>query len=506
MMSRVTGSLLLLLTVVAWGYPARRSTCLRPSSQQRLNAAPRWLSAVKKTIPHCLSDAKKAVTLWLFGSTLLARPTHTSAKADGVVATSASKRVKWIDIVGQNRQRTSAHDYFGNQQNNKNERGEGDGDAGGSGSALGGGGSAAGKRGSKGSMSASSSFVRDAVRSVGPSVVRIDCERDIPQMVTMFAPENFREGDTMKVSGSGFVVSSDGYILTNAHVVEGAKKTTISLSNGRSFKAAIVALDELTDLAVLKAEVTPADAKYLTIAPLGDSAKLQSGDWVIAVGCPVGLDFTVTLGIVSSPKRSAMEVGATHLKGSYIQTDAALNSGNSGGPLVNDLGEVVGINTMVRTNTEAIGFAIPINRARKIYEVLKQGRKPTHAYFGVEVMTITPDFAHIHNDDPNAQRLAQIHGALVTRVLPGSPAASSGLRKNDIIVEVNGNSVSNSHDADIWLDQCKPGAAAKLKIARGEGGGEVHIEATPQDLLTMIEEKNKRRGPVAVRPKALDIH
>jgi S1-C subfamily serine protease len=123
----------------------------------------------------------------------------------------------------------------------------------------------AGKRGSKGSLSSSSSFVRDAVRSVGPSVVRIDCERDIPQMVTMFAPENFREGDTMKVSGSGFVVSSDGYILTNAHVMEGAKKTTISLSNGRSFKAAIVALDELTDLAVLKAEVTPSDARYLTI-------------------------------------------------------------------------------------------------------------------------------------------------------------------------------------------------------------------------------------------------
>ena len=296
-------------------------------------------------------------------------------------------------------------------------------------------------------------------------------------------------------------MSADGFILTNAHVVEGAKKTTISLSNGRSFKASVLAFDELTDLAVLKADVSAADAKFLTLAPLGDSARLQSGDWVIAVGCPVGLDFTVTLGIVSSPTRSAMEVGATHLKGSYIQTDAALNSGNSGGPLVNDCGEVVGINTMVRTNTEAIGFAIPINRAKKIYEILKTGKKPTHAYFGIEVMTITPDFASIHNDDPNAQRLAQIHGALVTRVLPGSPAAAAGLRKNDIIVQVNGAPIQNSHDADIYLDVCKPAAVTKLRVARGETGGELNLEATPENLLTMLEERNRRRGGmVAVKP------
>lgn len=462
-------------------------------------------SQVVQRFRDLLRHAKKSATLSIaLGSIVLPTPQRVGAAGKSsnyvVLEQIGSKKQslnhqKTKSITNnQQRQKTSMYDYFGNA-NNKNEREEN------VVSAQGGGGAT--QAGKRGKLLGASSFVREAVRSVGPSVVRIDCERDIPQMVTMFAPENFREGDTMKVSGSGFVVSSDGFILTNAHVVEGAKKTTISLSNGRSFKAVVVALDELTDLAVLKAEVTPSDSKYLTIAPLGDSAKLQSGDWVIAVGCPVGLDFTVTLGIVSSPKRSAMEVGATHLKGSYIQTDAALNSGNSGGPLVNDIGEVVGINTMVRTNTEAIGFAIPINRARAIYEVLKQGKKPTHAYFGIEVMTITPDFASIHNDDPNAQRLAQIHGALVTRVLPGSPAASSGLRKNDIIIEVNCIPIANSHDADIWLDQCKPGAAAKLKIARGETGGEVQLEAAPENLLTMIEEKNRRRGmgPVS-KPKA----
>lgn len=236
----------------------------------------------------------------------------------------------------------------------------------------------------------SNSFIRDAVKLVGPSVVRVDCEREISPLMTLLNPEAFKEGDTIKVSGSGIAVSTDGYLLTNSHVVQQAKSVTVTLSNGRSFKASVVAFDELTDLAVLKAEI---GYYALPKAPLGDSSSLQSGDWVIAVGCPVGLDFTVTLGIVSSPKRSAFEVGAVNLKGTYIQTDAALNSGNSGGPLVDSGGQVIGINTMVRTNTEAIGFAIPINRAKQIYKVLKQGKKPSHAYFGIDIMTLTPDFA-----------------------------------------------------------------------------------------------------------------
>lgn len=345
--------------------------------------------------------------------------------------------------------------------------------------------------------SSGTSFVRDAVRSVGPAVVRIDCEREIPPYMSMFS-ENLREGETVKISGSGIVVSSDGYLLTNAHVVEGSKKVTVTLSNGRTFKAQVIASDELTDLAVLKASVGD---ENMSKAPLGDSATLHSGDWVIAVGCPVGLDFTVTLGIVSSPKRSAYEVGAPHLKGSYIQTDAALNSGNSGGPLVNDMGEVIGINTMVRSNTEAIGFAIPINRALKIYETLKQGKKPTHAYFGLEVMTLTPDFARIHNDDPNAQQLPEVHGALVLRVAPGSPAAASGIRRNDIIVEVNGFAIGNSDDADVFLDQCKPGIVTKMKIARGEKAQKVELHAMPQDLLTIIDDRRRRQqSAMHVRP------
>ena len=154
------------------------------------------------------------------------------------------------------------------------------------------------------SKSTGSSFVRDAVRAVGPSVARIDCEKEIPPMLALFN-ENFKEGDLIKISGSGIVVSTDGYLLTNAHVVDGSKRIIITLSNGRAYKASLVSSDELSDLAVLKADV---GADSLQKAPIGDSSALVSGDWVIAVGCPVGLDFTVTLGVVSNPKRSAAEV------------------------------------------------------------------------------------------------------------------------------------------------------------------------------------------------------
>jgi S1-C subfamily serine protease len=234
---------------------------------------------------------------------------------------------------------------------------------------------------------------------------------------------------------------------------------------------------------------------------MGDSSSLQAGDWVVAVGCPVGLDFSVTLGVVSAPRRSAYEVGAYHLKGSYIQTDAALNSGNSGGPLVNEYGEVVGINTMVRTNTEAIGFAIPINRAKEIFNVLKHGKKPTHAYFGMEWSGITPDYAKINNEDPNASRLPEMHGMLVTRVLPGSPADKAGLRRNDVITEVNHEVITNIYDAERLFDMCKPGRTSIIKVYRGEQAIAHSLEAIPQDLYIMIEEKRKQQQSVyVIRP------
>lgn len=347
-------------------------------------------------------------------------------------------------------------------------------------------------------------FVRHAVRNVGPSVVRIDCEREISQFAHLFSDFSGNEAPSIiKVAGTGIVVNKEGLILTNAHVVEQAKKLTITLSTGRSFKASVVAFDEFTDLAVIKADISKEKGDFsLVQAPLGDSSSLHAGDWVIAVGCPVGLDFTVTLGVVSSPRRSAMEVGAPHLKGSYIQTDAALNSGNSGGPLVNDQGEVIGINTMVRTNTEAIGFAIPINRAQQIYEVLRQGKKPSHAYFGLEITSITPDNAKINNEDPNAQRIPEIIGALVLKVTPGSPAEAAGLRKMDVITKVNGHVIKNGDDAESHLDGCKPEKVSTITVARGENSVVMEVSATPQDLFKLLEEKKKQlqSSVVVIKP------
>lgn len=147
---------------------------------------------------------------------------------------------------------------------------------------------------------------------------------------------------------------------------------------------------------------------------------------------------------------------------------------------------------MVRTNTEAIGFAIPINRVKDIYNTLKQGKKPNHAYFGIEAVSLTPDYARISNDDPNSQRLPEIFGALVVRVVPNSPAASSGIRKYDVITEVNNKAIVNSGDAETYLDNCKPGSACKLRVTRGENSAVVDITAIPQDLLTIVEERKKR--------------
>lgn len=288
------------------------------------------------------------------------------------------------------------------------------------------------------------------------------------------------------------IMASDGYILTNAHVVDQTKKLSVTLANGRTFKATAVQSDELTDLAVLRIDTKGSAECQLTPAPLGDSSTLHSGDCVVAVGCPVGLDFTVTSGVVSNPKRSAAEVGAHTMKGSFIQTDAALNSGNSGGPLVNDRGEVVGINSMGLTNTQAIGFAIPINRAREIYEVLKTGKKPAHPFFGLEITSTSPDRIRIHNEDPNVPHLWETEGALINRVVPGSPADRAGVRRHDIIVSVNGASVRRAEDTEDRLASCKPGCNAGLGVVRGEAGLRLDLQIKPLDMHDMFAAAQKK--------------
>ncbi len=269
----------------------------------------------------------------------------------------------------------------------------------------------------------SHNFVAAAVKSVGDAVVRLDTERTIatnnqnpffddpffrdffgrdvfPQM-----PQEYRQ----QGQGSGFIIDSQGIILTNAHVVKDADQVSVKLRDGRTFKGEVRGVDEPSDLAVVKIQ-----GKDLPVAPLGDSSQIQVGEWAIAVGNPLGLDNTVTLGIISTLNRSSSQVGIPDMRLDFIQTDAAINPGNSGGPLLNDRGEVIGINTAIRAGAEGIGFAIPIDKAKAIKDRLARGEDIPHPYIGIQMLTLTPEVAQQFNDDPNSLMLVpEINGVLV---------------------------------------------------------------------------------------------
>ena len=219
------------------------------------------------------------------------------------------------------------------------------------------------------------------------------------------------------------------------------------------------------DLAAIR--IKPAGGKPLPTAPLGRSDELQVGDWVIAIGNAVGLDSTVTLGIVSSLSRSAAEVGIPNKKVNFIQTDAAINPGNSGGPLLNEFGEVIGINTAIRANAAGIGFAIPIDTAEKAMRELSAGRKIAHAYLGISMSSLTPDSARQNNADPNSNvDLPEEFGALVLAVAADTPAAKAGFRKYDLITELNGKKIKTAADAQGVVDASQVGASLSVKIVR----------------------------------------
>ncbi len=239
------------------------------------------------------------------------------------------------------------------------------------------------------------------------------------------SPREFkREGE-----GSGFVISSDGYIVTNAHVIEGADDITVAFLDGKETPAKVIGRDVKTDIALIKTET---EDKLLAL-PLGDSDSVRPGDWVVAIGNPFGLEHTVTAGIVSAKHRF---IG----QGSYddfIQTDAAINPGNSGGPLINLSGEVIGINTAINPRANTIGFTVPINMAKQILPQLRSDGFVTRGWLGVEIHDVTKELANEFGTDS---------GALVTRVLPGTPAEKSGMRHGDVIVEFDGQPIENRRE------------------------------------------------------------
>jgi S1-C subfamily serine protease len=320
------------------------------------------------------------------------------------------------------------------------------------------------------------SFIAAAVQRVGPAVVRIETETTITKKVQDpffddpffrgFFGEDILPNDPQEYheqgEGSGFIVESNGIIITNAHVVSGADKVTVTLKDGRTFKGEVRGIDQLSDLAVVKI-----DGENLPVAPLGDSSALQVGDWAIAVGNPLGLENTVTLGIISTLNRSSAQVGIPDKRLDFIQTDAAINPGNSGGPLVNAQGEVIGINTAIRADAQGIGFAIPIDKAKSIQEQLARGEKVSHPYIGISMIPLTPSIAKEYNKDPNtAFMLPEINGVLVVKVMPKSPAAAGGFRRGDVVTDIDGQTITSPEQLQNFVENSKIGQPLSIKVRR----------------------------------------
>ncbi|MCP9838035.1 trypsin-like peptidase domain-containing protein [Cyanobium sp. N.Huapi 1H5] len=320
------------------------------------------------------------------------------------------------------------------------------------------------------------SFVADAARRVGPAVVRIDTERDVarppfdPALLDPLLRDLFGDpsGSTReRGQGSGVVIDGRrSLVLTNAHVVDSVDRVTVTLADGRQLDGTVVGTDPVTDLAVVR--ITGQGS--LSAAPLGDSEALEVGDWAIALGSPYGLERTVTLGIVSSLHRDINSLGFADKRLDLIQTDAAINPGNSGGPLINAAGEVIGINTLVRSGPGAgLGFAIPINLAKKVADQLGEGGSVVHPYLGLQLVPLTARMARDNNKDPDALlQLPERDGALVQRVLPESPAEAAGLHRGDLVVAIADQPVNTPSALLQQVERAQVGQPLPLKVVRGQ--------------------------------------
>jgi serine protease Do len=332
---------------------------------------------------------------------------------------------------------------------------------------------------------------------VGPAVVKVDAEK--VQKVQGFGfdqempfddfwnrffgqprqgPREFKS----RAQGTGFFLSDDGYILTNNHIVESAVKVMVSTLQGQDYVAKVAGTDPQTDLALLKIE-----GKGLPSAQFGDSAALKVGEWVLAIGNPFGLEHTVTAGIVSAKGRQLGTGGNVPEYQDYIQTDAAINRGNSGGPLVNMRGEVIGITSNILTpagGNIGLGFAIPSNMAKNVVTQLKEKGRVVRGRIGV---TITP----ITEDVKDNLKLRDKQGALVNEVTPGGPAEKAGIKRYDVIVEVNGQKVNDYNDLKLKVADIQPGKQVNIRVIRD--GKEQTFTVTVEELEA-AETKTKVQG------------
>lgn len=318
-------------------------------------------------------------------------------------------------------------------------------------------------------------FIADVARQVSPAVVKINSSRIVasqggdsfnnPQLRQFFGFPPPQEGRQVeRGSGSGFIVNANGRILTNAHVVDGADKVSVVLNDGRRFDGKVLGSDPITDLAVVQVEATG-----LPTVSIGNSDQLQPGEWAIAIGNPLGLDHTVTKGIISAIGRSSSDIGEGNKRIDFIQTDAAINPGNSGGPLLNAKGEVIGINTAIIRGAQGIGFAIPINSAQNIAEQLVQKGRVDHPYLGIQMVDITPEVKQQVNNNPKAPiKLTVDQGVILMEIVPNSPAQKAGLKAGDVVTKVNDQPIKDSTEVRRAVEKSQIGANLTLEIKRDD--------------------------------------
>ncbi len=295
----------------------------------------------------------------------------------------------------------------------------------------------------------------------------------IPPGMFQQGPNGRPETVPVRGLGSGFIISPDGLIMTNAHVVKGAKTVTVKLTDRREFKAKVLGLDTKTDIAVLKI-----DARNLPTVPIGSSQNLRAGDWVLAIGSPFGFENTVTAGVVSAKGRSLPDDSSVP----FIQTDVAVNPGNSGGPLFNARGEVVGINSQIYSRSggfQGVSFSIPIELAMHIEQQIVAHGKVDHARLGVTIQQVNQDFA-------NSFKLPKPEGALVAQVEKGSAADKAGLKPGDVVLRANGQPIVDSGDLPASIALAKPGDKLQMQVWRD--GHTDDITATLQGMKPASED------------------
>lgn len=329
-------------------------------------------------------------------------------------------------------------------------------------------------------------YVVDAVNRTGPAVVRINASRtvasnqQIPEafledpMFRQFFGDQLRRMPKERVergTGSGFIINKEGDIITNAHVVSGADKVTVVLKDGRQIEGKVIGSDELTDVAVVQVK-----ADNLPVVSLGSSVNLQPGDWAIAIGNPLGLDNTVTSGIISAIGRNSGQIGVDK-RVSFIQTDAAINPGNSGGPLLNQNGEVIGVNTAIIQGAQGLGFAIPIETAQRIAKQLIQSGKVSRAYLGIQMVTVDASVKNQVNQDADfGVKISEDKGVLITRVVDNSPAAKAGAKRGDVITKLDDKEILTADQVTQLVEDRAVGDKIRMEVKRNGQAVALNVE------------------------------